>query len=183
MRKLLFTLAVALLAFGLAAGQEADKIGGRELALSLGDALGDFHSSFSWGLCYNFPIDGRLRAELEMFYYFGPTEVSQTPGLAITSTGVTLGINCLFRWPLAGPRLILEAGAAWGRIAVSETWRYSTPKHKISKGSEDMYWGPAAGLQIRLDGQSGVRFDFRYFTVPSDGRLVPRLSMGYTLWF
>jgi len=183
MKRMLLLILVGLAAAGASWGKAADKVGDKELALSLGDALGDFHATFAWGLCCNIPIEGKFRTEFEMFYYFNPTDFSHTPGLAITSTGMSLGVNWLFRWPLAGPRLILEAGAAWGGISISETRRYSSPKRKVSLHNGDMYWGPAVGLQVRLDGRSGVRFDFRYLTVPSDGRRIPRLSMGYTLWY
>jgi hypothetical protein len=183
MKRMLLILTIATLACVAARGQAADTLGDRELSLSLGDGLGDFHSSFAWGLCFNLPIQGKIRAEFEMFYYFNPTEFSSTAGLAITSTGVSLGINWLYRWSLAGSRLILETGAAFGQMSISETWRYSSPKHKISRHSSEAFWGPAAGLQVRLDGRSGVRFDLRYLIVPWDGRRIPRLSIGYALWY
>jgi len=183
MKRMLLILAIATLASVGVEGQAADTLGDKELILSLGDALGDFHSSFAWGLCFNLPIQGKIRAELEMFYYFNPTEFSHTAGLAITSTGVSIGINWLYRWSLAGSPLSLEAGAAWGWMSISETWKYSIPKHKISKLNREAVWGPAAGLQVRLDGRSGVRFDLRYLIVPRDGRRIPRLSIGYALWY
>jgi len=183
MKRMLLILTIATLASLGAEGQAADTLGDKELILSLGDALGDFHSSFAWGLCFNLPIQPKIRAELEMFYYFNPTEFSHTAGLAITSTGMSIGINWLYRWSWAGSPLSLEAGAAWGWMSVSETWKYSSPKHKISKLNSEAVWGPAAGLQVRLDGRSGVRFDLRYLIVPRDGRRIPRLSIGYALWY
>jgi len=183
MKRMLLILTIVSLACVAARGQGADTLGDKEFILSLGDALGDFHSSFVWGLCFNLPIHEKIRAELEMFYYFNPTEFSHTAGLAITSTGVSMGINWLYRWSWAGSPLILEAGAAWGWMSVSETWKYSSPKNKISKLNSEAVLGPAAGLQVRLDGRSGVRFDLRYLIVPRDGRRIPRLSIGYVLWY
>jgi hypothetical protein len=183
MKKVQAILAVLFLACGAAGGQASDKVKDKELSLSLGDGLGDFHSSFAWGFNYNFALNKMLRAELDLFYYFNPVELSTVPGLAITSTGLSLGLNGLYRWTLADSRIILEAGAVWGQMIVSETWKYSNPKHKKSKRYSEPYVGPAAGFQVRLDGQSGVRFDFRYLTIPYDGRYIPRLSIGYALWF
>jgi hypothetical protein len=183
MKRTLLILSLAALACLPARSQGVDRLGDRELSLSLGDGLGDFHSTFAWGFCLSLPVQEKVRAELEIFYYFNPTEFSRTAGLAVTSTGLSIGINWLGHWPLAGSRLILEAGAAFGQMTVSETWKYSSPKHKISRHSREILLGPAAGLQVRLDRWSGVRFDFRYLIVPWDGRRIPRLSIGYALWY
>jgi hypothetical protein len=183
MKKVQAILAVLFMTCGLAGGQASEKVKDKELSLSLGDGLGDFHSSFAWGFNFNFALSKILRAEFDLFYYFNPTELSTVPGLAITSTGLSLGLSGLCRWTLAHSPIILEAGAVWGQLVISETWRYSSPKHKKSKRFSEPYVGPAAGLQVRLDGQSGVRFDFRYLYIPYDGRHIPRLSIGYSLWF
>jgi hypothetical protein len=183
LKKVQALLAVLLMACALAGSQQSERVQDKELSLSLGDGLGDFHSSFAWGFDFNFALNKKLRAELDLFYYFHPTELSTVPGLAITSTGVSLGLSGLYRWTLAQGSVILEGGLAYGHMLISETWKYSSPKHKKSKRFSEPYVGPGAGFQVRLDGRSGVRFDFRYLYVPYDGRHVPRMSIGYTMWF
>ena len=183
MKHILVAAAAAVLFVTPGWGLEGDAPRERELALSLGSGLGDFQSAFTWGLSLNLPLLGPLRAEPELFYYFNPTERSHTPGLSITSTGLNVGLSYLFRLSLAGRRILLDLGMSLGVVHVSETCEIDQTRRITSRPSSEAYFGPAAALQFRVDGRSGVRFDVRYLYVVWDGRRIPRLSIGYGLWY
>jgi len=171
--------AAALLLLVTAAGAEGG--GERELSLCLGSALGEFRSSFTLGLSLNLPAGDGLRLEPELFYYYDPEEPSYTPGLAVTSTGLSAGVSVLLRWEFAGGRIVLDAGIGWGILHVSETREVDVLREFTSRVSSEPYVGPAATVHFPLDGRSGVRFDYRLLFIPWDGRTIPRLSLGYAL--
>ncbi len=183
MKSVLIAAAAVFLFATAGQGREGVPPGDRELAISLGSSLGDFQSAFTWGLSLNIPLSGALRAEPEFFYYFNPSQRSHTPGLAITSTGLNLGLSYLLRIPLGSPRILLDAGISLGVMHVSETFEYDQTHKITSRPSSETYVGPAAVFQFRVDGRSAVRFDARYFYVAWDGRRIPRLSIGYALWY
>ncbi|OGD22492.1 MAG: hypothetical protein A2Y70_01830 [Candidatus Aminicenantes bacterium RBG_13_64_14] len=181
MKRILTAWTAALLLTATCLGEETTRQ--RELSLSLGSGIGDFHSAFTWGLCLNLPVKGNLRLEPELFYYFDPLKRSQIPGLAITSTALSAGMNYLFRFEFAGGRILLDAGVAWGVMHVSETHEVDSLKQFTSRKSTGPYIGPAAVIQFRLDRFSGIRFDFRALAILRDGDSIPRLSIGYAFWY
>jgi len=157
----------------------------RELSLSLGSGLGDFGSTFAGGISLNIPVgdESGLRLEPELFYYYDPSEASHTPGLVITSTGLSAGLGMLFRLELAAGRIFLDIGLSQGVMHVSETREVDVLREITSSPSSEVYVGLLTAVHFRLDDRSGVRFNAHFLFIPWDGRSIPRLSIGYAFGY